>query len=371
LNIDSANDFLSITSAQLDEVETDSDDSQVYTYNQSGSVITGWDLVDPNGNPIATSTLQDLFGVPVADTSDTPAGYTGTDLTPINPGQPFVGLNGGWYFAAQPAQGAYATWADAFFNWGSGIAGYSPRNLIPYFNAESGTGKQSANFPGTSAGDSASEDPFPSNYHYTLTYSPETSTPPYTGIPVNLAGVFNTKGIVLDGTKFSSTGGLDGAGAALSAQTLKRTMSFNNVLLNLDLPETIENAAHQVIGGTAPMDVVSADGQIIALPSGTYTTLTFLGTAVEDNQPDLKFTVNYTNNTQQPFHLAMSAGTSTPQYGDYEVTTTHYVDRAGGTIQKEMFNVYGYKFTLESGKTVQSITLPKNPNVKILAMTLS
>ena len=88
--------FLSVTPAQMQQ------SASGYNVQQSGSIVTGWTLVDPNGNPIATSTLQDLFGVPVADTTDVPSGFTGTNLKPSNPALPFAGLNGGWYFASNP-----------------------------------------------------------------------------------------------------------------------------------------------------------------------------------------------------------------------------------------------------------------------------
>jgi hypothetical protein len=127
---------------------------------------------------------------------------------------------------------------------------------------------------------------FPSDFKYTLTYSAETSAPPYTGVAVNLAGVFNRQGIVVDGTKFNSAGGMDGKGTALSAQSLNRVVNFNGVLLNLSLPQYIHNAAHKVVGATNPQNAVSATGQTIDLPSGTFGTLAFLGTGVQGNQPN-------------------------------------------------------------------------------------
>ena len=171
--------FLSVAPAQLQE------SASGLSFEQSGSIITGWDLVDANGNPIATSTLQDAFGVPVPDTSVTPTIDTGTDLTPTDPSQPFAGLNGGWYYAAAPVPklspsgaviGDYNSWADAFFNWGTGVQGYSPRNLIPNLDPFTGTGQTSGTLTGTST-------TFPSDFNYTLTYSAETGARPTWGRP--------------------------------------------------------------------------------------------------------------------------------------------------------------------------------------------
>ncbi len=360
LNIDSANEFLSVTPANMQQSATGAN-GKSYSYSQSGSIITGWDLFDSNGNPIAASTLQALFGVPVASTSGTATGFTPADLTPTLPSQPFAAQNGGWYFAANPAPGAYATWADAFFNWGQGIAGYSPRNLIPQFDPSTGTGEQSGTLPGTSLG-------FPSDFHYTLTYSPEKAAPPDTGVAVNLASVFNAPAIVSDGTTFK-LGVADEA--ALSAQSLNPVLSFNNVLLDLGLPGYLYNAAHKVIGATDGPDAISAAGQTIELPSGKFSTLTLLGTAGSEAK-DQKFTVTYTDGTKQKLTQSMSDWTKPQQFpGETVVTTTKYRDLTNGTVQATPVDVYGYSFKLDSKKTVQSITLPQNNNVMILAMTLS
>ena len=48
-----------------------------------------------------------------------------------------------------------------------------------------------------------------------------------------------------------------------------------------------------------------------------------------------------------------------------------YRDLSNGTKQNGPFYVYGYSFSLAAGKTVSSITLPNDSNVKLLAITLS
>ena len=58
LDVTSPGFFLSVTPALMQQTASG------YSYQQSGSIITGWQLLDKNNNPIAQSTLQDLFGVP-------------------------------------------------------------------------------------------------------------------------------------------------------------------------------------------------------------------------------------------------------------------------------------------------------------------
>src|SRR5262249_7017743 len=141
LSINSPGWFLTMTPASINEMAAGS------SYTQSGNFITGWNLYDANGNPIALATAQAPFGLPILPTNGATGPISGADLTPINPQVPIAGLNGGWYYAAQPAAGADTTWADAFFTWGLGTTGYSPRILVPNYQSSSGTGTQTGKLP--------------------------------------------------------------------------------------------------------------------------------------------------------------------------------------------------------------------------------
>ena len=47
-----------------------------------------------------------------------------------------------------------------------------------------------------------------------------------------------------------------------------------------------------------------------------------------------------------------------------------YRDFDNGTKDQRTFSLYEYRLVLNSAKTVQSITLPNNPKVLVLAATL-
>ncbi len=124
--------FLSWTPAQVTGLNGSSG-------QQLGGLLTGWNLVDSNGNPIALSTLQALVGTagPVMDGSGNPLPainpyfWNSATITPVQADSPVVAFNGGWFYLNQPIDDAITTWADAFFNWGLGTDGYSPHNLVP------------------------------------------------------------------------------------------------------------------------------------------------------------------------------------------------------------------------------------------------
>ena len=172
---------------------------------------------------------------------------------------------------------------------------------------------------------------------------------------VDLLSAYNRAGIQVDGTPFSG-GGLDGDGYA-STYRIGTTLNTGGSIFNF--------------GPAAINDVVSATGQTIALPSGRYSSLKLLATGVNGSQPNQTFIVTYTDGTTATFTQSLSDWAIPQSYpGETTVRTSYYRDLADGTTQAGMYNIYEYSFTLNSAKTVSSITLPNNRNVEVVAATL-
>jgi hypothetical protein len=181
---------------------------------------------------------------------------------------------------------------------------------------------------------------------------------------VDLSGSFNNAGIVTDGTTFLSTGGLDGLGDALSSTLLGASVKWNGNTFNLGTPTTN--------GQTNAIDVTSAAGQIIPLPQGSFSTLNFLATAVNGNQANQTFTINFTDGTTQTFTRSISDWfMPNNNNGESKAVTMNHRDLYTGSTDNRPFYIYGYSVTLTGGKTVQSITLPTNVNVNLIAITLA
>src|SRR5262249_11878239 len=96
-----------------------------------------------------------------------------------------------------------------------------------------------------------------------------------------------------------------------------------------------------------------------------------LGTAVGGNQENQTFTVNYADGSSRSISQSLSDW-STPQGYDGEsiVKTTSYKVLQDGTRSAGSYNLYGYTFEVDSNKTVQSLTLPSNRNVIVLAVNV-
>ena len=182
-----------------------------------------------------------------------------------------------------------------------------------------------------------------------------TATPRPTSTQVNLSSSFNRTGIVADGTTFG--GGLDADGYALSANLLGASVTFGSARFNL--------------GPVGANDVVSAAGQTIALPSGSYGALTLLATGVNGNQAGQPFTVTYADGTKTTFTQSLSDWYTPQNYsGESTAVTMSYRDLYNGTKDSRTFYVYVYSFSLNATKTVSSITLPNDANVEVLAIDL-
>jgi hypothetical protein len=180
---------------------------------------------------------------------------------------------------------------------------------------------------------------------------------PGTGVvPISLAGAFNRVGIVNDGTTFS--GGLDGGGNALSAQQLGSSVTLNGSFYDFGDPNV--------------NDVLSAAGQTISLQNINASSVSFIATGVNGNQANQTFTVTYTDGSTQSFTQSISDWFTPQNYpGESTAVTTAYRDTASGGTDNRTFRVYAYSFAVNTAKQVQSITLPNNGNVEVLAVDVT
>jgi hypothetical protein len=177
------------------------------------------------------------------------------------------------------------------------------------------------------------------------------------GTPVDLSAAYNVSGIYWDGTTYSN-GGLDGGGFSYSENLLKPARILDGTQFNF--------------GPANRLDAVNGTGQSIALPPGTFSRLQMLATGVQGDQVLQKMTVTYTDGSTSHFMRDFSDWfTPTNFPGETEAVAMAYRDFADGSQDDRTFNLYGYTLYLNKTKQVQSITLPNNQNVVVLAITLT
>jgi len=179
---------------------------------------------------------------------------------------------------------------------------------------------------------------------------------------VNLGGSYNETGIYADGVTF--TGGIGGnSGSALSGTLLGAGQTWNG------------NAYK--FGPAGAPDLIQARGQAVALPQGSYSTLSFLAFANGGGVTAQAFVVTYTDGTTQTFSQGISDWHNPQGYaGESKAVAMAYKNLANGTkvnmsSTKAPYYVYGYSFTLDATKVVRSLTLPNQGNINILAIDLT
>lgn len=172
---------------------------------------------------------------------------------------------------------------------------------------------------------------------------------------VDLSPSYNVPASAVDGLPFT-TGGLDGGGRSYSGMLLGASQTVGGILYS--------------IGPMGLPDAVS--GQTVTLTAGQFTSLKMLATGVNGNQTGQTFTVTYTDGTTTVFTQSLSDWFTPQNYsGETQAVTIKYRDFSTGGIDNEVFHLYGYSFALNNAKTVRSITLPKNRNVVVMAITLA
>jgi hypothetical protein len=174
---------------------------------------------------------------------------------------------------------------------------------------------------------------------------------------VSLAAAVNTIGLFADGVGVTSVG-LDGSGHAYSANQMGGSITLFGVKFVLGSPGN----NNMISGGLA---------SVIPLPSGPYNKLQLVGTAIHNDQTGVVFTVTYSDGSVTLFTQNMSSWTVPKNHSGESIayTGTYYDTNAGGSVQQNVY-LYRYSFTLNSGKALQSITLPANSNVAIAAISV-
>jgi ABC-type transport system involved in multi-copper enzyme maturation permease subunit len=181
------------------------------------------------------------------------------------------------------------------------------------------------------------------------------------GTPVDLASAYNRNSIYTDGTSFTSNG-LDGEGYAYSSNLLTGSRILNGIQFNF--------------GPVNQPDAVHGDGKPISLPAGQFATLQLLAAGVYGPVLGQAITVTYTDGSTSMFTQNFSdwcgcVPNPGEQPGESLAVVMPYRDSRDGAQDKQESYLYGYTFALNRAKTVQSLTLPDNHNVIVLAATLT
>jgi len=173
------------------------------------------------------------------------------------------------------------------------------------------------------------------------------------GKPIDTTNL--TTGITTDGT-WVIGGGFDSVGNTYSWEALGSGAGVSN------------GKATFTFGLPNQPQVIVAAGQEIAVKQGAFGSVNLAGAAVYYGaQPNVAFTLNYTDGTTETWTQSISDWANPQRYnGETTLVTSPYRNQGDGTRDSRSVYLYGYSRAIPQGKTLKSITLPLNQNVRIL-----
>ena len=188
------------------------------------------------------------------------------------------------------------------------------------------------------------------------------------GTAVDLSSAYNLYAFYDDADEgtITATNSLDGVGYVYSANLLSAGLNFGGTQFTF--------------GPANQADAVYGTGATIPLPSGNFASLQLLATGIQGNQTSQTVTVRYTDSTTSQFTQSFSdwcsglngggCTSNGSNSGESVAVAMPYRDSAAGADNR-VFYLYAYSFALNASKTVQSVTLPNNRNVVVLAGSLT
>jgi hypothetical protein len=177
-------------------------------------------------------------------------------------------------------------------------------------------------------------------------------------VSVSLNGAANVYAIVNIGSAVPGTG-VDLHEYAYPAQQLGSQVSWAGSTFTFGTPGTLNGI----------------ESKTLALPSGNYSALNMLATAVNGDKLNMPFTVTYSDGTTTTFYQSLSdwCNPVSSYAGQTSVVTTSVRVTPTGGEQTASCHVYAYSFALNSAKKPVSLTLPPSyvNNVVVLAVDLA
>ncbi|HET7558326.1 MAG TPA: ABC transporter substrate-binding protein [Limnochordia bacterium] len=175
--------------------------------------------------------------------------------------------------------------------------------------------------------------------------------------PVDITKLYNNNGIST--LKDPSKASLDGGCCSLAGEALPDGGKVQTIAgIPFNFPK---------IGDTLK-DNIAANGKALDLPNGKYNAIYLLATAVNGGQSGLA-TANYTDGSKSKILLGISDWCGSASFGEKNGPRPDYRHNAKGKTTPSC-GMYVQGVGLDSGKTLDSITLPDDDNMHIFAVTL-
>jgi hypothetical protein len=109
----------------------------------------------------------------------------------------------------------------------------------------------------------------------------------------------------------------------------------------------------------------------VTLPTSSYQELHILATGVNGSQTNQPFTVTYSDGSTVTQNISLSDWFASSPQANERFGVAQDTRWGPTATQYGNIHLFNYTIALASSKTVQSLTLPNDTNVKVIALTLS
>ncbi len=343
-----------------------------YSSQDLGTSVT-WNGQTFNIGPAGLNDIFQAGGVPLTlpQGKFTSIQFLGAAIRGVQPATPLI---------LHYTDGSTVTFSQAFSDWGGGYTGggtTAPGETLVKTMAyhDSTTGRVAGNvylygysFP-VDPTKTVSYMEIANNNNVKILAVDEVYQPSQVNLNASVNGsatAFNQTGITTDDNTTVGLGtgfvGLDGTGNSYSANQLGNTITWGAATFNIG-DATLKNVVQS-----------QASAVSITLPQGQYTSIEFLGTAVNGSQVGT-FTVNYTTGSPTVVTQTLSDWTATTTASGETVvkTMTNRNTRSGSSSTSGPFHLYGYVITIDPTRTVSSLSFSSsgnNSNIIILAVDM-
>lgn len=190
----------------------------------------------------------------------------------------------------------------------------------------------------------------------TIEYDFVTEQNPLIQLQVDLTAYFNIDGFSHDSNRGDGRYDNGSQSSTYSADIVNTIPSFENVAYQFGNTSDGENNA------------IEGRNQIISLPSGDYSSIRFLGSATEGDKTGV-FRINYTDGSYDEVTITQRDWCTSNTSGEKIVQT---MDHRHSSSNDQMIDthIFAYYLTPNINKTVESLVMPDNVNMHILAITL-
>jgi hypothetical protein len=179
---------------------------------------------------------------------------------------------------------------------------------------------------------------------------------------VDLSNSYTSWGIANGSTQVANNQGFDGGGYYYYSGNLQSTIAWSGATFTFGPVPNSSKGENNFVQG---------EGKSINLPQGQFGWLYLAGAGANGSQQNQQLKLTLSDNSTAIWTQSFSDWCSPSNFSGETITQEQpkRVNQVGNAVSQTNY-VYGYAYQVPAGKTLVSVTLPKNSNLGILGMAI-